>query len=258
MPARSPAEDRELGYRRLIELGIALSAERNHDRLMEKILLGAKELTNADGGTLYLVSEDRTELRFAIMRNDTLEIALGGTTGAPIPFPPIPLRDADGSPTTSNVAAAAALTGDTINIADAYDVPGLRFQRPARLRCAHRLSLAIVSHRAAQEPRRRGRRRAAAHQCARADGKVDPVRRPKIVPLIEALASQAAVALDNQMLIDGAEAICSAPSSRSSPARSTPNRPIPAAIAGACPSSTNMLARAADAATEQARSPIST
>ena len=37
-------------YRRLIELGIALSAELNHDRLMETILVAAKEMTNADGG----------------------------------------------------------------------------------------------------------------------------------------------------------------------------------------------------------------
>jgi hypothetical protein len=92
MPAHSPAKDRELGYRRLIELGIALSVERNHNRLLEKILLGAKELTNADGGTLYLVSEDGRELRFAIMRNDTLNIALGGTTGTAIPFAPVQLR----------------------------------------------------------------------------------------------------------------------------------------------------------------------
>ena len=56
MASPSPAEDREVAYPRLIELGIALSAEHNHARLLEKILLGAKELTNADGGTLYLVS----------------------------------------------------------------------------------------------------------------------------------------------------------------------------------------------------------
>src|SRR5215208_7605085 len=114
MAAHPSTEDHELGYRRLIELGIALSAERNHHRLLETILLGAKELTNADGGTLYLVSEDGRELRFAIMRNDTMNIALGGTTGAPIPFPPLPLRGPDGAPNHKSVVAAAACTGDTI------------------------------------------------------------------------------------------------------------------------------------------------
>src|SRR5260370_40679408 len=123
-PARPPVKDRELGYRRLIELGIALSVERNHNRLLEKILLGAKELTNADGGTLSLVSEDGRELRFVIMRNDTMKIALGGTTPTPIPFAPVQLRQPDGSPNHSNVVAAAAITGTTINIADASNVPG--------------------------------------------------------------------------------------------------------------------------------------
>src|SRR5690349_942834 len=122
-----PADGPGLGYRQLIELGIALSAERNHDRLQEKILLGAKELTNADGGTLYLVSENGRELRFAIMRNDTMNIALGGTTGAAIPFPPVGLRDADGTPNDKNVVAAAAVSGKTINLVDAYHAPGYDF-----------------------------------------------------------------------------------------------------------------------------------
>jgi len=51
MSARSFIRDREVAYRRLIEVGIALSAERNHDCLLEKILLGAKELTNPDNSS---------------------------------------------------------------------------------------------------------------------------------------------------------------------------------------------------------------
>ena len=90
------AASQEQRYRTLIELGIALSAERNHDRLMEKILLGAKSMTNADGGTLYLVTDGRDGLKFEIMLNDTLDVAMGGTTGKPIPFPPLRLHDDDG------------------------------------------------------------------------------------------------------------------------------------------------------------------
>jgi len=48
------------------------------------ILLGAKEITGADGGTLYTVTEDH-HLKFEIMRTDSLGIALGGTTGKEIP-----------------------------------------------------------------------------------------------------------------------------------------------------------------------------
>ena len=79
---------------RLIDIGIALSAERNHDRLLERILLEAKAICNADGGTLYLRDDDET-LRFAIMHNDSLGIALGGTTGKEVSYKPLRLRDAE-------------------------------------------------------------------------------------------------------------------------------------------------------------------
>ena len=76
-------------FQKLIELGIALSSETDGDRLLENILLGMKELTHADGGTIYLRIEDN-RLSFATMRNDTLGVAMGGTTGKPIPFPLCP------------------------------------------------------------------------------------------------------------------------------------------------------------------------
>jgi hypothetical protein len=95
------SDERAQRYWRLIEIGIALAAERDHNRLMEQILLGAKALTNADGGTLYLVSRDGGELRFMIMRNDSMKIALGGTTGSAIPLPPVPLLRWAVKPSTS-------------------------------------------------------------------------------------------------------------------------------------------------------------
>jgi len=79
-------------FQRLIDIGIALSAERDINRLMEKILLEAKDLTSADGGTLYIKTEEDA-LKFEIMRTDSLNIALGGTTGKDITFPPIRLFD---------------------------------------------------------------------------------------------------------------------------------------------------------------------
>ncbi|QJW84027.1 hypothetical protein HK414_09100 [Ramlibacter terrae] len=76
-------------YRELIDIGIALSAERDPARLRERILLEAKALTNADAGTLYLKHKGR-ELTFQILRNDTTGLALGGTTGMEIDFPRCP------------------------------------------------------------------------------------------------------------------------------------------------------------------------
>ena len=88
-------------FKRLIDLGIALSAERDHNRLMERILLEAKAIYNADGGTLYLRTEDNM-LSFEIMRSDTLDIAMGGTTGRDIPFPPLSMYDPEfGEPITT-------------------------------------------------------------------------------------------------------------------------------------------------------------
>jgi HD-GYP domain-containing protein (c-di-GMP phosphodiesterase class II) len=248
MAAHSLAEDRELGYRRLIELGIALSAERNHNRLLEKILLGAKELTNADGGTLYLVSEDGSQLHFTIMRNDTLAIALGGTTGSPIPFAPVQLRNPAGIPNNKNVVAAAAIRGETINLADAYDAPGFDFSGPRAFddetgyRSQSFLTVPLKNHDAdvvgvlqlinARSP----------------DGATIPFLE-EIVPLVEALASQAAVALENQMLLDAQKNLFRSVLKVFANAIDAKS-PYTGGHCRRVPELTNMLARAAEAAAE--------
>ena len=202
MPAVAPADEREVRFRRLIELGIALSAERHHQRLMEMILLGAKELTNADGGTLYLVSEDGKTLTFEILRNDTLGTAMGGTTGTPITFPPVHLYDAEGRPNHKNVSAHAAVTGTTVNIVDAYDSERFDFSgtKAFDARTGYRstsfLTVPLKNH---DDEVVGVLQLINAHDPETA--KVVPFS-AEITPLIEALASQAAVALDNQMLLD--------------------------------------------------------
>ncbi|HLO75305.1 MAG TPA: HD domain-containing phosphohydrolase, partial [Magnetospirillum sp.] len=105
---------------RLVDLGIAMSAERDSHRLMEMVLLGAKELTNADGGTLYIRGDD-DKLHFQIVRNDTLGVALGGTTGNEVTIPPVAMFDAAGKPNHRNVVSHAVHEQATVTIADAYD-----------------------------------------------------------------------------------------------------------------------------------------
>ncbi len=63
-------------YRRLIEIGIAISAEKNIDSLLERILVEAKTMSGADAGTFYLVNK-RNQLEFAIVLNDSLGISQG-------------------------------------------------------------------------------------------------------------------------------------------------------------------------------------
>ena len=96
----------------LNEIGAALSQEKDIDHLLEKILVAAKAITRAAGGTLYVLepSDEGPRLRFAIMRNEALDIAMGGTTGNPIPFYPVHLYGKDGKPNNQMVAAYAALT----------------------------------------------------------------------------------------------------------------------------------------------------
>ena len=113
--------------RRLNQIGSALSAEKNLNRLLEMIVDEARGFTNADGGTLYIISDDEKELQFAIIQNTSLDVRMGGTGGA-ITWPPVKLRNKDGSPNHANVSAYAAITGKVINISDVYNAEGFNFE----------------------------------------------------------------------------------------------------------------------------------
>jgi len=104
----------------LNQIGVALSKERDITRLLETILVAAKTITHADGGTLYRMTDSGQALRFEILRTDSLDIAMGGSSGKPIDFPNLPLHDELGQPNTQLVAAYAAIHSQTVNIADAY------------------------------------------------------------------------------------------------------------------------------------------
>src|SRR5215208_6616208 len=123
--ASSAAEDLGQRLEQLNAIGASLSAERDINRLLESILAAAKTITRADGGTLYRVAEEKT-LRLEIVRTSSLKYYLGGTTGNPVPFYPIQMYK-DGKPNHSMVAAHAAITGKTVNIADAYVAEGFDF-----------------------------------------------------------------------------------------------------------------------------------
>ena len=107
-------------------IGLALSKERDMDKLLEMILLEAKRISNADGGTLYMMTDDH-RLRFSIMITDSLDVHMGGTSGKEIPFYPVKLYNDDGDPNENMIAANAAINGITINIPDAYEAKGFDF-----------------------------------------------------------------------------------------------------------------------------------
>jgi HD-GYP domain-containing protein (c-di-GMP phosphodiesterase class II) len=129
--ADNQKENGDLAYhdqiKHLIQIGVALSGEKNINRLLEIIVDEARKLTNADAGTLYIMSDDETELQFAIIQNNSLHIRMGGTGGA-ITWPAVNLKSHDGSANKANVCAYAATSGQTINISDVYDAQGFNFE----------------------------------------------------------------------------------------------------------------------------------
>ena len=70
---------------------------------------------------------DDKKLKFEIMMTDSLDFHMGGTSGENIPFYPVKLYDDDGEPNNSMVAAYVGLTGETVNIEDAYKAEGFDF-----------------------------------------------------------------------------------------------------------------------------------
>lgn len=104
---------------KLNEIGIALSSERNIAHLLGRILTGAKDITNADAGSLYSMTQDDS-LRFEIVLNDTLGLAMGGYAAAEVCWAPIPLHDETGCPNTRLIVVYAVTHNVTVNIPDVY------------------------------------------------------------------------------------------------------------------------------------------
>jgi phosphoserine phosphatase RsbU/P len=185
----------------ILPIGIALSAEKDSDRLLESILIQAKSVCNADGGTLYL-AEDNC-LKFAIMRNDSLNITTGGATGEKMPYLKVPLyEETTREPNYHNIASYVALCGHSVNIPDIYqakdfDFSGTRaFDQKNNYHSISTFTTPLKNHEGevigvvqllnAQEPQ---------------TGRVIPFD-SYMQQLVEALASQAAVILNNRMLLE--------------------------------------------------------
>ena len=202
LTAKAPESGDDLGDRleQLNAIGASLSAERDINRLLESILTAAKTITRADGGTLYRVTEERT-LKFEIVRTNSLKYYLGGTTGTPVPFYPIHLMTKEGVPNHSMVAAYAALTGKTVNIPDAYTAEGFdfsgtrNFDKKTGYRSKSFLTVPMRNH----ENEAIGVLQLinATHPVS---GEIVAFS-PSDQRLAESLASQAAIALTNRMLI---------------------------------------------------------
>lgn len=94
----------------IVDIGIALTAEKDENALQDIILETAMNIVRCDAGTLYLYDEGK--LIFKIMKTLSRNISLGGD-GAPIDIPSVPMSE-------ENVCAYAAIHRKLINVEDVY------------------------------------------------------------------------------------------------------------------------------------------
>ena len=188
----------------LSDIGIALSKEKDMQLLLEMILEEARRITNCDGRTLYMMTGD-DKLKFEIVRTDSLKFHMGGTSGEEIPFYPVKLYTEEGKPNHGMIAAYAGLTGEAINIPDAYKADGFdfsgtkMFDEKTGYRSKSFLTVPLTNHLDeiigviqllnAQNPQ---------------TGEVIPFSE-EAQKLVESLCSQAAVAITNKQLIEQLE-----------------------------------------------------
>jgi len=181
-------------YKVLVKIGTELSSNRDLDSLLENILVAAKELSGADGGTFYLI-DGESKINCKILFTSSLGISMGGASGNPVTFPSISI-DNPGA-----VSAWCAREQKSVNIADIYDdamfdFTGSRsFDSSNNYRTLSLLCIPLVNHLSET---------VAILQLVNAK---DPNTgdsigfSAEIQELCEALASQAAIAISNSKLI---------------------------------------------------------
>lgn len=185
----------------LVEQGIALAAEQDINTLVEMIFLAAKELSVADGGILYL-KDEKNHLKYEIIKSDSLGIESGGTKGSLISYTPVPIHHPEtGEENHYNVASHSFLTGETITIKDVYDSKQFdlkdiqAFDKKENHRTESLLAVPL-------KPRQGDALGVILliNHIDKKTGDVHPFNHG-ITGFVEALAAQAAIALDNRNLV---------------------------------------------------------
>ena len=185
---------------KLLKIGSSLSSEKDIDLLLENILQAAMDITHADGGTLYRLTEDE-HLKFEILHTKSKGVHIGGKSGKPIMIPPMSLLRENGEQELSRVACFAVHKDQTVNIPDAYNAPGFdfggthQFDAANNYRSVSFLTIPMKNHQAeiigvlqllnATDPD---------------TGEIIPFSQDS-QEIVETLSSQAAVALTNRLLI---------------------------------------------------------
>ncbi len=104
----------------VLDISIALSAEKDRNKLFNMIISKSMEITGCDAGTLYVL--DGGNLRFRIMKTLSQNVDRGGD-GEPIDIPPVKM-------TETNICAYSAIHKEVMNIPDVYDTDRFDFTGP--------------------------------------------------------------------------------------------------------------------------------
>ncbi|MBC8553156.1 MAG: GAF domain-containing protein, partial [Candidatus Brocadiales bacterium] len=184
----------------LNEIGISLSSEQDYDTLLGLILSKSREITNCDAGSLYLL--DRTKetgnsLIFKLVQNDSL-------TNLEFKEYALPLA-------RSSLAGYVALTGEFINLEDVYDIPddvdysfNKAFDNKFKYRTKSMLVIPMKDHKnktigVLQLINRKKSKNVKLTSDSAVEDEVGPFDESTF-GLINSLASQAAVSIENSLL----------------------------------------------------------
>ena len=182
----------------LVENGILLSREKDRNVLLRNILHGGRDIANCAAATLFLKTEHNT-LAFAMRTNSD-----------DLPAFELPLFNPDGSPNEHFVITHAVLHNKTVIIDDVYsetrfDLTGTKkFSEDSDFRTISMLTVPLSA---------RGGEVMGALQFLNAldeiTGEVIPFPQ-ELIGFVEAMASQSAVALENQSLLDAQKVLIDA------------------------------------------------
>ena len=205
--ALAEQEDRHRELRELTSVGVALSTERDLLTLLEMILSQARRITTSDAGSLYLTerttgSEPADTLRFKLSQNHTL--------------PTLPFTEFTVPIDHTSLAGYAAATGEPLMIADVYLLPdGVSYKQNRSFDDKfgyHTKSMLVIPMKTHRDEvigvlQLINRKRDADTKLTSTDVVDQTVISfdSRAVELVNALASQAAVAIENSRLYEDIE-----------------------------------------------------
>ena len=108
--------------KKILDVGIALSKEKDRNKLLDMILDSGMEIANCDGGTLYIERGD--SLHFQVMKTISMNVDKG-KNGKVIDLPPVPMKE-------ENICAYTLIHKKTLNIKDVYASKEFDFSGPLR------------------------------------------------------------------------------------------------------------------------------